>query len=77
MGAAAASALSQLSNLDDILGIGPLKSPPKAKVVPSRDDVKAKETVNISMVQSSERTQEVIYVTAVTVCKLLCEYVSK
>lgn len=61
MGAAAAAALSQLSSLDDILGVGPLKSPPRAQVMPSRGDTVTKETVNISMVQSSDHAQEVCY----------------
>ena len=71
------SALSQLSSLDDILGIGPMKSPPRDQVVPSRDDVISKETVNVSMVQSSERTQEVclsvyVYVVCMYVCMCVC-----
>ena len=74
MGAAAMSALSQLSSLDDILGIGPMKSPPRDQVVPSRarDDVVSKETVNVSMVQSSERTQEVSVCLSVSVCLCIC-----
>ena len=60
MGAAAKSALSQLSGLDDILGIGPMISPPRDQVVPSRSKpISSKETVNISMVHSSDRAQEV------------------
>ena len=67
MGAAATSALSQLSSLDDILGIGPINPPPKKQVVPTRKDVN-KETVNISMLQSSERTQEVCLSVCLSIC---------
>lgn len=68
MGAAATSALSQLSGLDDILGIGPISSPPRDQVVPSRSDpISSKETVKISMVHSSERAQEV-YIIPYCVC---------
>ena len=72
MGAAATSALSQLSSLDDILGIGPMKSPPRDQVVPSRDDVISKETVKVSMVQSSERTQEVCLSVCLSVYLCMC-----
>ena len=78
MGAVASSALSQLSSLDDILGIGPMKSPPRDQVVPSRDDVIRKQTVNVSMVQSSERTQEVCLSICLSlfVCVCVCVCVS-
>ena len=71
MGAAATSALAQLSSLDDILGVAPIRSPPKEQVVPtmrskerapssSKDQVvPTKETVDISMLQASKSTHEV------------------
>jgi len=78
MGAAATSALAQLSSLDDILGIAPIRSPPKEQVVPTKtrskervpssnkdqvvpnkDRLLPKETVDISMLQASKSTHEV------------------
>ena len=78
MGAAASSALAQLSSLDDILGVAPIRSPPKEQVVPSKtrskerahssskdqvvpnkDRLPSKETVDVSMLQSSKSTHEV------------------
>ena len=78
MGAAATSALAQLSSLDDILGVAPIRSPPKEQVVPTKtrskerapssskdqvvpnkDRLLSKETVDISMLQASKSTHEV------------------
>ncbi|XP_065912620.1 nucleolar protein dao-5-like isoform X2 [Dysidea avara] len=77
MGAAATSALAQLSSLDDILGVAPIRSPPKEQVVPSKtrskerapssnkdqvvpnkDKLLPKETMDVSMLQSSKSTHE-------------------